>query len=56
MSGIGDNARPCFPSGKRNFLLNPEHPQFRQIDFLGPFPFPLRHSVAEASAWPDHQY
>ena len=27
---------PSVTSGERNFLLNPEHPQFRQIDFHDP--------------------
>jgi hypothetical protein len=26
-------AVPSVTSGERNFLLNPEHPQFRQIKF-----------------------
>jgi RES domain-containing protein len=30
---------PFVTSGERNFLLNPEHPQFRQIDFHDPVPF-----------------
>jgi RES domain-containing protein len=32
-------AVPSVTSGERNFLLNPEHPQFRQIDFHDPVPF-----------------
>jgi hypothetical protein len=30
---------PSVTSGERNFLLNPEHPQFRRIDFHDPVPF-----------------
>jgi RES domain-containing protein len=32
-------AVPSVTSGERNFLLNPEHPQFRQINFHDPVPF-----------------
>ena len=32
-------AVPSVTSGERNFLLNPEHPQFRQINFHEPVPF-----------------
>jgi hypothetical protein len=32
-------AVPSVTSGERNFLPNPEHPQFRQIDFHDPVPF-----------------
>jgi RES domain-containing protein len=30
---------PSVTSGERNFLLNPEHPQFRQINFHDTVPF-----------------
>ncbi len=30
---------PSVISGERNFLLNPEHPQFGQINFHDPVPF-----------------
>ena len=30
---------PSVTSGERNFLLNPEHPQFRRINFRDPVPF-----------------
>jgi RES domain-containing protein len=30
---------PSVTSGERNILLNPEHPQFRIIDFHEPVPF-----------------
>ena len=33
---------PSVTSGERNFLLNPEHPQFRQINFHDPVPFPIQ--------------
>lgn len=32
-------AVPSVTSSERNFLLNPEHPQFRQINFHDPVPF-----------------
>jgi RES domain-containing protein len=32
-------AVPSVTSGEPNFLLNPEHPQFRQITFHDPVPF-----------------
>ena len=38
----GNSAVPSVPSvtsDERNFLLNPEHPQFRRINFHGPVPF-----------------
>lgn len=38
----GDSVVLSVPSvtyGERNFVLNPEHPQFRQIDFRDPVPF-----------------
>lgn len=37
-------AVPSVTSGERNYLLNPEHPQFSQIDFhdLVPFRFDIR--------------
>jgi RES domain-containing protein len=34
-------AVPSVTSGERNILLNPEHPQFCQIDFHDPVPFRL---------------
>src|SRR5229473_5803168 len=30
---------PSVTSGERNFLVNPEHPQFRRINFHDPVPF-----------------
>jgi RES domain-containing protein len=32
---------PSVTSGERNFLLNPEHPQFRDLRFHDPVPFYL---------------
>jgi len=30
---------PSVTSGERNFLLNPNHPQFRDLGFRSPVPF-----------------
>jgi len=30
---------PSVTSGERNFLLNPEHPRFRRVNFHDPVPF-----------------
>jgi hypothetical protein len=38
---------PSVTSGGRNFLLNPEHPQFRQINFHDPVPFRFDIKVTE---------
>ena len=41
---------PSVTSGERNFLLNPEHPQFRDLRFHNPIPFKLDMRLLKMSA------